>query len=74
MSPDDVTPFSLYAEIYSYSCSNRVIWGCHKLPHESRIILWSALLGFMGKPKTEGFGLLEIVDLSSVIWKLGYDD
>jgi hypothetical protein len=26
-----------------------------------------------GKPKTEVFGLLVIVDLSSVIWKLGYD-
>jgi hypothetical protein len=48
--------------------------GCHKLPHESRIILCSALIRFMGKPKTEGFGLLVIVDLSSVIWKLGYDD
>jgi len=64
---------SLYAETYSYGCSNRVNMGCHKLPHQPRIILWSALIWFMGKPKTEGFGLLVIVDLSSVIWKLGYD-
>jgi hypothetical protein len=44
--------------------------GCHKLPHEPRIILWSALIRFMGKQKTEGFGLLVIVDLSSVIWEI----